>query len=33
MNYWENMYTQIYRQHGKLIEEQQANEIRGVSQK
>jgi hypothetical protein len=23
MNYWENMYIQIYRQHGKLIEEQQ----------
>jgi hypothetical protein len=27
MNYWENMYIQIYGQHGKLIEEQQANEI------
>jgi hypothetical protein len=27
MNYWENMYIQIYRQYGKLIDEQQVNEI------
>ena len=27
MNQWENMYIQIYRQYGKLIEEQQVNEI------
>jgi hypothetical protein len=27
MNNWENIYNQIYRQHGKLIEEQQVNEI------
>jgi hypothetical protein len=27
MNYWENMYIQIYRQYGKLIEEQQVNKI------
>jgi len=25
MNYWENMYIQIYRQHSELIEEQQVN--------
>jgi hypothetical protein len=27
MNYWENTYIQIYRQHGKLIKEQQVNKI------
>jgi hypothetical protein len=26
MNYWENMYIQIYRQYGKLIDEQQVYE-------
>jgi hypothetical protein len=26
MNHWENMYIHIYRQHGKLIDEQQVYE-------